>query len=78
MHKADSDEPPATVASSQTDDDGVRAQIAHAHLLEQIVEHLPIAAVRTLFEGARGAGEALEGAAGSGLRTLKRGVDTLW
>jgi c-di-GMP phosphodiesterase Gmr len=43
VHKADSDEPPAAVASPQTDDDGVPAQIAHAGLLEQIVEYLPIA-----------------------------------
>jgi c-di-GMP phosphodiesterase Gmr len=43
VHKADSDGPPAAVASPQTDDDGAPAQIAHAGLLEQIVEYLPIA-----------------------------------
>jgi len=42
VHKADSDKPTVAVASPQTDD-GVSAQIAHAGLLEQIVEYLPIA-----------------------------------
>ncbi len=42
------------------------------------VEDLPEAAVQTLFEGARGAGEVLEGAAGSGVRALKRGLEKAW
>jgi hypothetical protein len=42
------------------------------------VDRLPVAALRTLFAGARGAGDALDDAANHGLRTLRRGIDTLW
>jgi uncharacterized protein involved in outer membrane biogenesis len=42
------------------------------------VEHLPVAAVQALFQGARGAGEALKDAAGAGVRSLEDGIDKLW
>jgi hypothetical protein len=42
------------------------------------VDRLPIAAMRKLFAGALDAGDALDDAANHGLRTLRRGIDTLW
>ena len=42
------------------------------------VEDLPFAAVRSLFTGARGAGEVLKEGAGRGLRGIKRGLEEFW
>jgi uncharacterized protein involved in outer membrane biogenesis len=42
------------------------------------VEQIPIAAVQTLFAGARGAGEELKDAAGQGVRSLRQDIDKLW
>ncbi|MGH7785357.1 MAG: AsmA-like C-terminal region-containing protein, partial [Candidatus Binatia bacterium] len=39
---------------------------------------LPVAAVRVLFQGARGAGEVLKDAAGSGVKALREGFDRMW
>jgi hypothetical protein len=37
-----------------------------------------VAAVRVLFQGARGAGEVLKDAAGSSAKALREGFDRMW
>jgi hypothetical protein len=55
----------------------ITGDVAHPIIRPEVSE-VPSAAVLSVVRGARGAADALQDAAGEGLRGLKWGVDKIW